>query len=174
VGEPSGSREPGDLYTVDANGTHLVDLTARKKSLSPGEPRLIARYPSWSPDGKEIAFETYYGEFPSTVEIPSSGGAIKLLFTRANMPAWSPNGKLFAYVISGGGALDQILTSTATGGGTTTLTGSADNFEPAWSPDGKRLVFVRSNQITVMNANGSGLRQVTRRNPAVFVENPSW
>ena len=32
---------PGDLYVVNANGSRLVDLTAGKKSLSPGEPRLV-------------------------------------------------------------------------------------------------------------------------------------
>jgi hypothetical protein len=36
------------------------------------------------------------------------------------------------------------------------------------------LVYVRSNQITVVNADGTGVKQLTRHNPAVFVENPSW
>jgi Tol biopolymer transport system component len=174
VGQSPTAAAAGDLYTIGADGTGLVDVTAGKKSLSSPGTRLIAKYPSWSPDGKEIAFETYYGEFPSTVEIAPAGSGLVLLFTRANMQAWSPDGTRFAYVVSGGGARDQILTSTPSGAAATTLTHKGDNYQPAWSPDGARIVFVRSNQITVMNADGTALKQITRHDPSVFVENPDW
>ncbi|HET8978815.1 MAG TPA: hypothetical protein VFN87_11700 [Solirubrobacteraceae bacterium] len=55
---------------------------------------------------------------------------------------------------------------------------------PAWSPDGTQIVFStahydKSKQqtgqcITVMHADGSGRREITRRNPDFWAASPSW
>jgi Tol biopolymer transport system component len=164
----------GDLDTIRTDGTGLTDLTAGMKSLSLGAPPLYATYPNWMPGGSEIAFDTDYGKFASVVEIPAAGGAAKLLFTRAAMPALATHGTTFAVVVSEAKGLDQIGRVSRSGGSGTLLTHTGDNREPSWSPDGTMLVYVHENQITVMNADGTGVKQVTRHNPAVFVENPSW
>jgi hypothetical protein len=38
---------------------------------------------------------------------------------------------------------------------------AADDTAPGWSPDGSKIAFVRSNQVWVMNANGTGQTQLT-------------
>ena len=62
---------------------------------------------------------------------------------------------------------------TITPGGTATRTtfsnGSAD---PAYSPDGSKIAFVSNNQIFVMNADGTGRRQVTT-SPTAKTD-PAW
>ena len=45
----------------------------------------------------------------------------------------------------------------ADGTGQTRLTDPPDrSVDPAWSPDGQRIVFVRNDDLWLMNADGSG------------------
>ena len=164
----------GDLYTINADGTGLADVTAGKPPLEKDAAGIGARFPNWSKDGTKIAFSTVYGEFPSILTIAPAGTGITLLLTHANQETWSPDGTEFAFVRSVGGGHDAIYTSTATGANEVELTPTSDNFEPSWSPDGTQIAFVRANQITVMNADGSHIKQISRHDPTHFVENPDW
>jgi class 3 adenylate cyclase len=71
----------------------------------------------------------------------------------------SPDGQSVAY------RAGQSLWVSSIGGCGNVLVESADASQPAWSPDGDRLVFQRSSAgssgIWVVNATGSGLRQLT-------------
>ncbi|HET7480189.1 MAG TPA: hypothetical protein VFJ72_11805 [Rubrobacteraceae bacterium] len=54
----------------------------------------------------------------------------------------------------------------------TRITTSNNSSDPAYSPDGGRIAFLSGNQIFVMNADGSGRRQVTTSSPAKT--EPAW
>ncbi len=164
----------GDLYTINADGTGLADVTAGKPPLEKDATGIGARFPDWSNDGTKIAFSTVYGEFPSVLTIAPAGTGITLLLTHANQESWSPDGRTFAFVRSVGGGHDAIYTAAATGAKEVELTPTSDNFEPSWSPDGTQIAFVRANQITVMNADGSHIKQISKHDPTHFVENPDW
>ena len=58
------------------------------------------------------------------------------------------------------------------GGSPERLTTLADDHDPAWSPDGSRMVFVRQGDLWIMNADGSGERQLT--DDDVPTTAPAW
>jgi len=141
--------------------------------------------PSWSADGKRIAFESNRRGNPRRYEdsdvyvMRADGTGIRqLTFSNAfdGDPAWSwlnqiafeseRTGSSDVWVIDSDGSDETQLTKTA-----------AFDGDPAWSPEGSRIAFTSSRdngdrEIYVMNADGSGQTRLT--NTPGFDENPSW
>jgi tol-pal system beta propeller repeat protein TolB len=92
-------------------------------------------------------------------------------------PAWSPDRRRIAFV--SGDGLDhpaRIYLMNADGSHRVRLShGSADG-SPAWSPDGRRIVFGGIGRLGfdlyVVNADGRGLRQLTRDKE--WDDDPAW
>jgi Tol biopolymer transport system component len=85
----STSTELTHVFIANTDGSQETQLTGQYKT----------NYsPRWSPDGKNIAFDAYYGEGVRTgvMTVPSNGGDAKFL-ARGMSPAWSPDGKWIAY-----------------------------------------------------------------------------
>jgi dipeptidyl aminopeptidase/acylaminoacyl peptidase len=99
--------------------------------------------PSWSPDGREIAF---VGTGFKISVARADGSAVRKLTSgldRQLSPAWSPDGDRIAFVSDRGDSFD-IWSIGPDGTGTQRLTDHPeDDTLPAWSPDGNRIVFVR-------------------------------
>ena len=80
-------------------------------------------------------------------------------------PIWSPNGNQIAFGrVSGCFCAFSVVVINADGSGEKVLTDNG--FPGAWSPDGKRIVFASDRdggrlQIFVMNADGTGVTQLT-------------
>jgi TolB protein len=143
--------------------------------------RSIAGDPSWSPDGRWIAYDISGGG--EIWKVRATGGKPVRLTRRQptaigdETPAWSPDGHHIAFVrtIRGRG---QIWEMQADGSGAHLV--HADPHlsfgQPAWSYDGTRLAFVarRGSQlrIEVMSATGRNARLLTSRSRVAW--NPVW
>ena len=104
--------------------------------------------PSWSPDGKSIAFVSNMSGRNNIWLVPAEGGwPVQLTVSdqRQNAPAWSPDGKWIAYQsdYDGDELWDIFLVSPKTGKVVNlTSTREIAETDPTWSPDGRHLAYL--------------------------------
>ena len=112
-----------------------------------------ATSPSFSPDGKTLAFVSNLNGIPQVWTMPASGGFPKLV-TAFDDPVgfvtWSPDGKWLAFnVAPGGGLNEQLYVARPDGSELRRLTdgGKENNFLGDWTFDGKHIFFSSNRRI---------------------------
>jgi TolB protein len=157
------------IYVVGADGCSIHRLT-----------RSVAGNPSWSPDGRWIAFDTS-GNGEIWKIHPNGTGLTRI--TRGgragqdSSPTWSPDGTRIVFVRYHRGHA-QIWVMRADGSRAAVIHKDAQDLRgmPAWSHDGTRIAFVTQtwprSSIQVMDANGSNVRALTRQRGGAW--NPIW
>jgi dipeptidyl aminopeptidase/acylaminoacyl peptidase len=104
--------------------------------------------PTWSPDGKSIAFISNMSGRNNLWLVPAEGGwPVQLTVSdqRQSSPAWSPDGKWIAYQsdYDGDELWDIFLVSPKTGKVINlTSTREISETDPTWSPDGRYLAYL--------------------------------
>jgi Tol biopolymer transport system component len=161
-----------NLYVIHIDGTGLRRVT--------NDPALD-QWADWSPNGKQLAFRR--GMDIHVVDVEGEEQNVRRLTflpaTVDQMPAWSPNGKYIAFMSAREGYTSVFL---MTADGDTpehpainlTPKDPADlnsawvSRAPAWSMNGRHIYFMSrrpstngSIEIFVMNADGSGVSQLT-------------
>ena len=156
-----------EIWTIHSDGTNRRVLT--------NSPDLLKGWPTWSPDGTEIAFATHE-EIGTLHLMDADGGNLTVLkkdYTSTTRPAWSPDGGKIAYGDPLFIRIFDIRTEkeVAVRVPIYRLSGSRIH-DVAWSPDGHRLAFAakvidlagnsQARDIYVMNVDGTGLQQLTQ------------
>lgn len=133
-----------DLYVLDLSSGDTNRLT---------ETATYEGSPSWSPDGRWLAYEAYVGDPQPDLEIfirPLDDSQEPLQLTDNTeadyQPAWSPGGRQIAFVSDRSGEneiwladLDQFTFTNLSRDET------AIEDHPAWSPDGRHLAWTSMN-----------------------------
>jgi len=159
------------LVISDADGQNI------RNAMNSSEPIIS---PSWSPDGKKVAYVSFEDRKPVIyVHELATGRRIALSNQKGNnsAPAWSPDGRKLAISLSKDGNT-QIYGINADGTGLQRFTrGNTIDTEPQYSADGRYIYFTSDRggnpQIYRMSAEGEqveGVKRVTYKQG--FVTSP--
>ena len=151
----------GDIGAVAPHGLEI--LGGNPQEIGPtcqeGEPDPCPLNPSWSRDGKHIAFDLG-GDI---ARIRPDGTGLQVFDVpnvTASRPAWSPDGDRIVFEGQARNArVRNLYVMGADGSGPRRLT-SRGGRQPAWSLD-DRIAFARGSDLFVMKSNGSRLRRLT-------------
>ena len=175
--------------------TPALGLGDRLLSLIRSTPTpLDVQTPAWSPDGRKLAFVSRRDGNSEIYVINADGSGQENLTqhpARDSHPSWSRDGRKLAFVSRRDGN-SEIYVMNADGSGLRNVTRTPSNdLGPAWSPDGRAIAFVQMIQgkcapsgpgtpcgnnyetfLSVVNADGSGLRRLTTQSEYLFKH--SW
>ncbi len=169
------SRRDGDaeIYTLEIAGGRLQRLTRL-----PSEEWA----PAWSPDGASLAYQSDRNGQSDIYLARSDGSDEKRLTTdmgNHEAPHWSPDGTRLVFdsdldVNEAVHASINLYIMQADGRDPRRIFAGAES--PAWSPDGQQIAFTPiwggRWQVVVINADGSGARQLTAG--AYDARYPAW
>ncbi|MCU1467999.1 MAG: exported protein of unknown function [Actinomycetia bacterium] len=156
-----------NVYLMHADGGAIRRLTTDGSSSGP----------QWSPDGSRIVFAR---ETPGNADIytmkPDGTDVTRLTHDvlREYGPVWSPDGASIAFV-----AGTRVYVMHADGSRARSI-GPDNAALPRWAPDGSKIAFVdeTTGSLKVMNADGTGLRQIvdvtTLPGGSAFPANFTW
>ncbi len=128
-----------EIWRSDADGTNLVQLTSFGGPLT-GTPR-------WSPDGRQISFDTRPGPHPNVHIVSSDGGPVRRFPNETSddgVASWSRDGRSVYFASNRGGEW-QVWKRTADGGKPLAVTKNG-GFDGLESPDGKSIYYTKFNE----------------------------
>jgi Tol biopolymer transport system component len=189
---PDGSKLAVSMFPID-EGPRTIWVMNEDGS----DPHQIASaenvsVPSWSPDGKWIAYSADTSSRTAIHVVRADGSDDQVVHVEGAEGAFS----IFSAKISPDGT--QILFDRGTDAGfdifsmdidgteVRRLTTTGDDYDPSWSPDGSEIAFTReddskadantnvTSDIFLMDADGDNIRRLTRGGPKNTNLHPVW
>jgi TolB protein len=148
-----------EVYVSDYDGANQNRVTANRR---------LNLAPTWSPDGRSIAYQSYSRVQPQIIVSNVYQGTRETLTdekTGAYLPVFSPDGNRIAFVSQRDGNM-EIYVMNRDGSNVRRLTNNSEiESTPTWSPTGTQIAFTSgrsgSAQIWVMDADGLNQRRIT-------------
>jgi len=188
-------RDVGQITVVDADGSHLVNLTQRNG--------YEGAFPSWSPDGRRLVFTSGHGGRDATYVMNADGSHVKQLSGSPHgqnfsdtYPTWSPDGRRIAFkrYIDGDTWSRVWVMDASSKHQRQAVPGPLESQGPAWTPDSRHLLFTRApngrlnvqtdsditrsnggpqpSEIYIVGLDGRGLRKVISPPPGTDATSP--
>ena len=161
-----------ELFVVDPDTGDARNLTR-----SPGSSR---RYPSWSPDGSRVAFNSNRDGSHNLYLIDADGTDLRQLTNEkrgveAGMQSWTADGRWIYFGLFGGGP-PRMCRIHPDGSGFEVV--GRGGIDPAVSPDGRTIVYAREvpggHCLFAADGDGTRERQLTRRPNAFAGVHAAW
>jgi len=143
------------LQVADADGFNARPILRSRRPLMS---------PSWSPDGKQLAYVSFESRRPAIyIQDVNTGQRVLIAhFPGLNgAPSWSPDGRRLALVLSKSGSPDIYILDLDSRRLRRVTRSFAIDTEPVWTPDGSAIIF------TYDRGGGPQLYRVTLQNAKV-------
>jgi TolB protein len=164
-----------EIYISDYDGANPSRITVN---------RSLNNSPSWSPDGRSLAYTSYASKFPDIYiqnifevgrPVRPAGGTEDV---QSAQSSWSPDGTRIAFASRRGAAKNyNIYVANRDGSNIRQLTqGDGGDVAPVWSPSGNQIVFASGRsgkpQLYLIGADGAGLTRLSCQESEC--DHPSW